>query len=47
MQVMPNENGAVLLAALRAEAPEIKIYINGRLMNEEQPDAEGKDNNAE
>ncbi len=47
MPVLPNENGAVLLAALLEQAPEIKIYINGRLMNDEQPDADGKDNNAE
>ena len=46
MQVMPNENGAMLLAALRAEAPDIKVYINGRLMND-RTDADRKDNNAQ
>lgn len=42
MPVLPNENSAVLMAALRAGNPDIKVYINGRLVTDKEA-AEGKD----
>lgn len=42
MPVLPTENGAVLMAALRAGNPDIKIYINGKLVTEREF-SDGKD----
>lgn len=42
MPVQPNENSAVIMAALRAGNPDIKVYINGRLVTDKEA-ADGKD----